>query len=144
MLLLTHEQPVRARVPLPRTLTVVVDDRRWFSIYEGERFVTQLGWDEFLGAIAVITHLTLSQQDPPFPPYARLQHVDELLHATGFHELCKRAEPPESPVLYRPSFSELVESAREQARKAEREIQIRANAWRVLNNLPLEDEEIPF
>lgn len=144
MLMLAFEQPVRARTPVPRTLTIVIERDRWFSVFDGERFVTQLGWDEFLGAIAVLTHPMLSEKEPTFPPYARLQHVDDLLNETGFRELCKRAEPPESPVLYRPSFAEAVESARVRAQKAEAEIQIRANAWRTLNGFAIEDEEIPF
>ena len=141
MLLLTYEQPGRARTPMPRTLTIVVDDARWFSIYAGERFVTQLGWDEFLGTIAVLTHPTLSEKEPPFPPYARLRHVDDLLNATGFLELCKRAHEP--PDLYRPN-AVIAENYRERARQNEREIQIRANAWRTLNGFALEEEEIPF
>lgn len=140
MLMLTYEQPVRARTPVPRVLQIVIANGRWFDIYDGERMCRQLGWDEFLGAIAVITHRTMSELSPRVPAYAGLTHIDDLLFRTGgFGEMCRKAEEPLHLNRDAP-----IESYRERARDAEREIQIRANAWRTLNGFALEDEEIPF
>jgi hypothetical protein len=138
--LLTYKQPVRAHTPVPRILQVVIVEGRWFDIYDGESMCRQLGWDEFLGAIAVITHPSLSKLSPRVPAYAGLIHVDELLSYTGFRELCPKAKDPEPPL----SWAKPVKSEREAMHEAEREIRKRANAWRTLNGLSLEDEEIPF
>jgi hypothetical protein len=62
-----------------RTITVVIRDDAYFDIFEGERLVTDLTWDESLGTLAVITHPQLGLSRGTIPPFARLQHIDQFI-----------------------------------------------------------------
>jgi hypothetical protein len=102
----------------PRIITVVISDGGEYAVYEGERFTGLLCWDEFLGTIAVITHPQLGNQTSPVPPYARMEHIDDLLYAKGWREICKRAD------------KEVVAGLIEATGNVEGAIQTRAAEWR--------------
>lgn len=90
----------KPRAPrLPRTITIVIRDGNDFDIHEGECLTTRLGWDEFLGSIAVITHPVLSKIQP-VPPYSRMQHIDDYI--TGRQRYWSRAAPPPTDMTEEP------------------------------------------
>lgn len=101
-----------------RTITVVIRDNSYFDIFAGERLVTDLCWDEFLGTIAVITHPQLSLVRDIVPPFARLQHIDQHIEKMVYYAQKRHAEKgiqfsPEEAEKYRssafyslPTFSE--------------------------------------
>lgn len=110
----------------PRIFTIVAHDNGNgdFDIYEGERLVQHLCWDEMLGSIAVITHPQLSNHTSPIPSYSRLEHIDDLLYAKArWREMCPRAN------------KEVVVGLIEATGNTEAAIEVRAAEWRKDNNL---------
>jgi hypothetical protein len=107
-----------------RIITIVAHDsgNGDFDIHVGERLITRLTWDEMLGTIAVITHPQLGNQTSPIPPYARLEHIDDLLYAkVRWREMCPRAD------------KEIVAGLIEATGNTEGAIETRAAEWRKEN-----------
>lgn len=73
-----------------RTITVVIRDDAHFDIFEGERLVTDLTWDESLGTLAVITHPQLRLSRGTVPPFARLQHIDQFIDQMLYYSRRRR------------------------------------------------------
>lgn len=80
-----------------RTITVVIRDDSYFDIFEGERLVTDLTWDESLGTLAVITHPQLGLSRGMVPPFARLQHIDQFIGQMVYYAERRRqgTQPPQ-------------------------------------------------
>lgn len=111
----------------PRIFTIVAHDNGNgdFDIYEGERLVQHLCWDEMLGSIAVITHPQLdAQSGTVVPRYSRLEHIDDLLYTkVRWREMCPRADKA------------VVASLIEATGNTEGAIQMRSDEWRRENGL---------
>ncbi|HXR88823.1 MAG TPA: hypothetical protein VN750_00925 [Steroidobacteraceae bacterium] len=102
-----------------RTLMIVCRGSNDFDVFEGERYVNRLTWDEMLGHVATLTH-------PAIPHERQARGLFGMQDADRYQRIQEaRRERQENRPL-----AEYVADVKEAAGDAEGAINARAAAWR--------------